>query len=126
MKKWIVITCITIAIQSCSNSDDDQPVVCTEEFRTVGVTVTGGQFDNFYTVRKTTNDTIRHNPIIGGTLADFYPILDDNYQAQLANSEDTFTFHGFLANQLLLKEDYIIKADQCHIELVSGQTEIEL
>ncbi|MEP1095630.1 MAG: hypothetical protein ABJG78_11005 [Cyclobacteriaceae bacterium] len=126
MKKWITIVFVTLVVQSCSNSDNDQSIVCTEEFRTVGVTIIGGQLNNFYTVRKTTNDTIRHNPIIGGSIADFYPILDDSYLPKLTKNEDTFTFHGFLDSQLLIKEDYVIKADQCHIELVSGRTEIEL
>ncbi len=126
MKRLLLIVSIGFLIQACEDAPIEDGVICTAEFRTLGVTVTGGQFDDFYTVRKTDNDTIRHSPTIGGSLGDFYPILDDSYQPKLENDQDTFTFHGFLSGELLVKEDYVIKADECHIELVSGNTEIQL
>ena len=126
MKKWLTIIALGILIQSCRDSTLDEGVLCTEEFRIISVKITGGQFDEFYTVRKANNDTIRLNPFNGGSFEDFYPVLDDSYHSKLKNDQDTFTFHGFLESQLLIKEDYIIKADQCHIELVNGKTEIQL
>ena len=125
MTKWLILAAIFIVVQSC-DSDPDESIVCTEEFRTIGVNITGVDLTAFYTVRTSTEDTIRLQKFGTDLLSDFYPILDDSYLPKLENDQDTFVFYGFESGAITPKveEQYVIKADQCHIELVSGKTEI--
>ena len=109
-----------LAISSCST--DDGPIACTEEFRTVGVEVTGKTLDDWYTVRVTTDDTFD----IGTSFQNVYAVLDDNFQRTLEGKEEVFEFHGVIADSVWIKEPITIKADECHIEYVSGTLKVDL
>jgi len=127
MKKLITPLITIILIQSCHlwGEAPDAPRICTEEFRTITVTITGGTLDDFYTIRKSTEETIRYSKEDGLT-ENYYPILDDSYQSKFANSQETFQFIGILNETIVVDEEYVIAADFCHINLVSGKTEIDL
>jgi hypothetical protein len=95
------------------------------EWRYISIDVKGGVLDNFYTIRKYTGDTIRYEKdnIIGNNS---YIILSDNYQNKIKNKEEIFIFKGYITDSLVVNEQYIIKADECHINYVSGKKEINL
>lgn len=91
----------------------------------VSIKINGPVLDTFYTVRLSTGDTIR--PISGRQFFEnTYSVLDDNYQPQLMNAQDSFRFYGIIQNQQVVNELFTIKADRCHIDYVSGRTEITL
>ena len=50
------IVLLMSVINGCIKSD---PTICTEEFRTVGVEVTGKTLNKWFTVREKTGDTLR-------------------------------------------------------------------
>jgi hypothetical protein len=95
------------------------------EWRYISIDVKGGVLDNIYTIRKYTGDTIRNEKdnIIGNNS---YIILSDNYQNKIKNKEEIFIFKGYITDSLVVNEQYIIKADECHINYVSGKKEINL
>ncbi|MEM6631577.1 MAG: hypothetical protein AAF694_17990 [Bacteroidota bacterium] len=99
------------------NGDPNDPIICTDEFRTIGLEIEGGELDEFYTIRKSTNDTIQVDFPVFETL---YPVLDDSYQEELEGQVDEFEFVGFRESEELVRELFVIKADECHIEKVSG------
>ena len=103
----------------------DEEVICTEEYRYISIDVKGGILDDFYTIRKYTGDTIRYEKdnIIGNNS---YIILSDNYQNKIKNKEEIFIFKGYITYSLVVNEQYVIKADECHINYVSGKKEINL
>ena len=113
---------IVLLIGSCKNTQD---IACTEEYRFVTITVNGAQLDNFYTIRISTRDTIRHEQEMGLD-SNVYVVLTDSYQKNIQNSVENFVFHGFIGDSLVVNEPFVIKADQCHITYVSGKTEINL
>lgn len=119
-----IICCFLIVvsffIQSCKNKE----VNCTEEFRTVGVTVTGDSLTDFYTIRISNSDTIRI--VVDYPNNQWYPVLDDNYQNKIANSQESFRFIGEINDTIVVNEDFIIRADQCHISKVSGKEVVNL
>ena len=95
------------------------------EFRMVSIKLIGPALDTFYTIRLSSGDTIR--PISGRQFFEnTYTVLDDNYQPQLVNTQDSFRFYGIYQQQQVVNEKFIIKADQCHIDYVSGRTEVVL
>ncbi|MFZ4400208.1 MAG: hypothetical protein ACOYO1_09250 [Bacteroidales bacterium] len=118
-----LLTILFAFILSCNHKDE---VACTQEFRTIGITVTGDSLTDFYTIRLSTSDTLRFiygNPFIENH---WYPVLDDNYQSKIANSQESFRFVGEINDSMVVNETFIIKADACHIEKVSGRTEVSL
>jgi len=125
MKKFslhIIIFFTILFFISCAKEEE---VICTMEWRYISIDVKGGVLDNFYTIRKYTGDTIRYEKdnILGNNS---YIILSDNYQNKIKNKEDVFIFKGYITDSLVVNEQYIIKADECHINYVSGKKEINL
>ena len=119
---YILIVVSILILISCTK---DEEVICTMEYRYISIDVKGGILDDFYTIRKYTGDTIRNEKdnIIGNNS---YIILSDNYQNKIKNKEEIFIFKGYITDSLVVNEQYIIKADECHINYVSGKKEINL
>lgn len=119
---FILIVVSILIIISCTK---DEEVICTMEYRYISIDVKGGILDDFYTIRKYTGDTIRNEKdnIIG---SNSYIILSDNYQNKIKNKEEIFIFKGYITDSLVVNEQYVIKADECHINYVSGKKEINL
>ncbi len=119
---FILIVVSILILISCTK---DEEVICTMEYRYISIDVKGGILDDFYTIRKYTGDTIRNEKdnIIG---SNSYIILSDNYQNKIKNKEEIFIFKGYITDSLVVNEQYVIKADECHINYVSGKKEINL
>lgn len=119
---FILIVVSILILISCTK---DEEVICTMEYRYISIDVKGGILDDFYTIRKYTGDTIRYEKdnIIGNNS---YIILSDNYQNKIKNKEEIFIFKGYITDSLVVNEQYVIKADECHINYVSGKKEINL
>ena len=119
---FILIVVSVLILISCTK---DEEVICTMEYRYISIDVKGGILDDFYTIRKYTGDTIRNEKdnIIGNNS---YIILSDNYQNKIKNKEEIFIFKGYITDSLVVNEQFIIKADECHIDYVSGKKEINL
>jgi hypothetical protein len=106
--------------------EDDDLIACTMEFRTIGINVNGGELEDYFTIREINDDTIRFdqfNPF----QSNYYTVLDDNFTFQLSNKPpENFTFIGIIDNAVVVEESFVIISDECHIELISGNTSIDL
>ena len=122
LKLIVALGLMLLLISSCKNT---QEIACTEEYRFVTITVNGAQLDNFYTIRISNGDTIRHDQEMGLD-SNVYVVLTDSYQKNIQNSVENFVFHGLIGDSLVVNEPFVIKADQCHITYVSGKTEVNL
>ena len=120
IKSITTLIILVFGLSLCSSCFD--PISCTEEFRTVTLEIVGGTLDNHYTIRLETGDTLQHN----SSILPFYPVLDDNFQKELEGSQEEFRFIGEIADSIVVSELYLISADACHIELVTGATLITL
>lgn len=125
--KWIIaIIFFTGLAISCSKDNGSGEVICSEEFRMVGLKVTGGKLTDFYTLRVSTGDTIRFTESGTYPLVNWYPVLDDNYQPLLEGTEEDFLFVGEIDQARVVEETFVIAADQCHIYKISGPQMISL
>jgi hypothetical protein len=95
------------------------------EFRSVQIKVIGSTLDDFYTIRLSTADTLRHDLLNPGE-TDYYTVLDDNFQSVLKDKTETFRFVGVLNASVVVDEAIVIQADACHINYVSGNLEVTL
>ncbi|MDQ6476875.1 hypothetical protein [Dyadobacter sp. LHD-138] len=111
---------LTTLLCSCVDEDNERGVICTEEFRSALLNVPGDPLTESYSIRLSNADTIRH--LANSDLRPgYYLVLDDNYQPKLENQQDTFRFIGKRGSEVVVSEDYIFKADKCHITKVSGK-----
>lgn len=119
----IILTLVIGLGQACNNGGGK---ICTEEFRMISVTVIGAELDEYYTLRNKNGDTIRleYFQKFGNTIS--YPVLDDSFQSSIANKNEEFTFVGIIDDKEVINEPYVIGADECHIDKVSGTNEINL
>ncbi len=115
MKKYFPLFAIFMFLVACSGNDHKDEIICTDEFRIVGVNVTGGELTDFYTVRPSINDTIPYNEDQTYPIGHWYPVLDDTYQILLEGIEDDFYFVGILDGEKVINQHFIIGADRCHI-----------
>lgn len=122
MKNFILFL-FAILFFACSKEAD---VICTEEFRFVGVNVEGDSLSDFFTIRQKTSDTIRSNQSVVFPEYIWYIILDDSFSQTLKNSSETFTFQGLIKDSVVISQEYVIKADECHITRQSGPDKIIL
>jgi hypothetical protein len=118
-----LISFLTMLLSGCKDEQPQEAVNCTEEFRSTTFYVPGAPLTESFTIRLSNSDTIH----IKGN-ADFrqgyYVVLDDNYQAKLENQQDNFRFIGKRGNEVVVQEDYVFKADQCHITRLSGKNKL--
>ncbi|MFN4082518.1 MAG: hypothetical protein ACK4K9_02700 [Bacteroidia bacterium] len=98
-------------------------MMCTEEFRSITITVIGAKLTDYYTQRESTGEIIRHtkDQIFESNT---FVVLDDSYHKKLKNSSDKFWFKGFINDSLVVNEPLVIEADECHVNLFSGRTEV--
>lgn len=115
---------MVLMLAACSGNSSDKEVICTEEFRIIGVAVSGGRLSDFYTIRVSTNDTIRYTENEIYPIVNWYPILDDSYQSVLEGNQEDFYFIGKSENDIVIEQFYNISADKCHIFKVNGPESI--
>lgn len=92
----------------------------------VTVQVTGDTLTDSYTVRNSNNDTIRYHQGDIPASGTHFTILTDSYHEQIKNSIEEFTFYGLINDSIVIEEIYRIRANECHVFLEEGPTEIEL
>jgi hypothetical protein len=122
MHKLILIAYILLYFETC-DFNNDHTVICTEMFAAVTIKVEGKILNDFYTIRTSTGEIIRHEMMLGDSV---YTVLDDNYVSELKNDQDTFIFYGYYRGELVVEEEYVIRADECHVEKVSGESKVEI
>ncbi len=126
IKKLSLLIFAILFFLGCSKSDDPDEIICSDEFRMIGLTVTGGRLNDFYTVRESTKDTIRFTESGTYPISRWHPVLDDSYQEILKDTEEQFYFYGFADGERVVHELFIIGADACHIYKVSGKESVIL
>lgn len=118
MKSLLPLCALFLSVSACSLNNE---VHCTMEFRTIGVQTDSVRFDNHYTLRLATGDTLRHDTLYGFS-SGYYVVLDDQAVQWLQGTAEDFRFEGWINDSLVLSEPYRIAADRCHIEKMSGKS----
>jgi hypothetical protein len=124
--KFPILILLAVLLAACSTDANEEEVICTEEFIVIGVKVSGATLSDYYTVRVSNNDTIRFTNNSTYPIGNWYPILDDSYQAILENTQEDFIFYGKINDATVVNEAYIIGADQCHIKKISGASQVSV
>jgi len=89
----------------------------------ITIEVNGAVLDDYYTVRLRTGDTIRRNSPIGDK---YYEVLDDLWTDKIKQEGEYFLFEGKVGDSVLVREQFKIGHDECHIRLIEGRTRVDL
>ncbi|MEZ5018206.1 MAG: hypothetical protein R2800_14200 [Flavipsychrobacter sp.] len=132
----ILLTISIFIYTSCDKANNGadvcNDVVCSGIYATVLVNVQDinrnevSLFD-FYTIRKSTGDTIRL-PRNNGAMpfTSPYTVLSDYYMNVFKNRSDHFRFIGIKDGKTVIDQEYFITADCCHIKKVTGPDTITI
>ncbi|MEH6680821.1 MAG: hypothetical protein V7724_09750 [Sediminicola sp.] len=140
MRTLLTILALPLAFLSCNNDDDSATsdcgtTACTQEFRTLVVTITDSEdlavaLDEYRVTEVATGkditiesadhqwDQYRENGE--------YPLFSDAYSQIYQNQEVGIRFIGYIDGEEVVRADYTVGADCCHIFLVDGDTTLEI
>jgi hypothetical protein len=119
MKKIGFFLLIVSICFSCKKTDEQEGVMCTDEFLGVGIKVqypdgSPVALDSFKVVWGERN--ITHIPDFEmSQQSGRYPIVDDMMQNELEGLSVFVTAYGYLDGKEVFKEDFLVGADECHI-----------
>lgn len=127
---------LIFGFQSCYQDIDDKRecgLACTDIFITVSVLISDDEgnpvaLDSFVVTKVATGEEISVTP--GSVELEImrengtYPIINDNYSGPVEEFE--VNFKGFIGDQVVVDENYIVGKDCCHVYFVSGDLELEI
>lgn len=130
-KRWCLLSLILV-FSSCSKADEEG-VFCTLEYRMFTLTLSDSSgnpvfLDRHHTLDKNTGDTILNfrpasQPFCqDSTTACYSYFLDDI--SLTTESGKNFVFEGMIGDSLIVRQDFTMKHDKCHVIKVSGKTEL--
>ena len=118
---FFISIALLLLFMSCkkntANNPDEDLLVCTLEYVTESVTVSGTVLDDFYSIRLSTGDTLRLEDY--DSEDQYYPILNDSSIPQTKDIEERIDFIAIRGDQTL-KTPYMFTSDGCHIVKLSG------
>lgn len=132
----IFLLLLTVSLFSCTNDDesnDCQTVPCTLEFVTIIITITNQNQEpvalDTFEVRDLDTGEDMTLPLSPQELAEaqqtgIYPLISDGVLD--VNQERRLEFIGFQNNQEVIRSEYTVATDCCHVGLVSGDTNLTL
>jgi hypothetical protein len=128
MKKILLLFSL-LFLFACS----DRGKICTEEFRMISVEITDTvnepiEIDNYYLIKVESGDTVftKDNPAVGNDISGELIIFTDNQMAYTDEEGKEFRLNCYKDQTNIVQENYQIRHDGCHVELVSGKTRIRL
>lgn len=118
MKKILLFSTLAsilflFSLQSCEVNR-----LCTEEFVIVSLQVDGDLLDEHFTRVKSTGK-IAYQDTLPAT-SNNYIVVTDDYRATFENMSTTFVFFGKKDGKIVVETEFVVKADECHIEKLSG------
>ncbi len=138
MFEKLVLTFMTLLFVGCTSDDSPKPpdcstTICTQNFVTLFVTISDASgvaipLDSYKVVDTQTGEdiTLTTGAEEFETFRDqgTYPILNDAYRMQYQNTNTTISFTGFISGEEVVSERFVVGADCCHVQLISGNTAI--
>jgi hypothetical protein len=112
---------LSLRCQKTPLLDNEEPLVCTEQFVTITLQITGPPPSDYYTLRLNTKDTLRSDFIY----ENYYPVVNDNLVNQLQrNQSEIFVFVGVRQDNPIF-ETFEIQSDGCHVIKIKGPETID-
>ncbi|MBZ4188653.1 hypothetical protein [Niabella beijingensis] len=130
MKITMVLLLTIVALGACERRSVPADRMCTEEYRFLNVklrSVSGEtvKLDTFYTRIVGSNVTFHANNTIPDAGNGYYAVVTDGQLQLLPEQKNTeLRFIGIKNDKTIVNEPYMVKNNGCHIEKISGKTEV--
>lgn len=109
-------------------NEDCSLVLCTKEFRSISVQIKDAQGNPFVFDKTETklNGTVIHSETQASdpTLGNCTIVDDSDMQDLGTNQQQTVSFLVYKNNQVVSTATFVVSADCCHVDKVSGNSEI--
>ena len=135
--KYFLVFSVPLLILSCAYNDDTRSAcsdaICTDEFRHINILIkhTDGDpvsLNSFKVTELENNRDLTLSLTDEGWAAVIrtgsYPIFNDGYVREYQNKEFKIEFSGFIDNQKVVDQIYIVGANCCHVYLQEGPTQL--
>ncbi len=138
IRKYLLICVCVFFYAQCSKNDNGPNqgpgvncaiVLCTAEFVTINIGVEDRDgvkvgLDHFE-VRDANTGKVISKDYSSQELEMFrqtgsYPLYDDSFGSEHLNKERSIVFRGFIGGEEVVKGNFTVFADCCHVSLVSG------
>ena len=133
MNRVLFLLILILPLASCINDDS---VVCTMEFVTIGIQVTDSldnpvKLDDYYTINNSTKEELHFKDMDPfwdsiNVVRGYYTLATDSERDWTNRKNLKVTFYGFIDSVKVIEEEYIISDDICHIYLIRGKQHIVL
>lgn len=126
MKTALILLMGIVVLGACKRGTTGR--VCTEEYRSFNVKLRSASgeaiiLDTFYT-RIVAGDITFHATNAGADPG-YYTVVSDGQLQLLPEGKNTdLRFIGIKNDQVIVNEPYVFKNNGCHIEKISGKTEV--
>ena len=131
----ILFYCLLLLLSSCSEKDIECDGICTEEFRTIVVSIVNSEgepvaLNNYEVVNlkdgrdltiDLTEEVLQYMRETGS-----YPIFTDQYVQEFSQQQLQINFTGFIDGEEVVSNKYTVGADCCHVYHISGDLELVL
>ena len=130
-----MIFCFFLSLSSCSEQATECGRFCTEEFRTIAVSVENQEGDpvalDSYRVINLDNGREITPDLSPDELQQMreqgrYPIINDSYIEEYRKQELNLEFTGLLGGEEVVTENYKVGFDCCHVYHIAGDLELVL
>lgn len=118
LRSWFAGVILLFTLASCEEVFPGK--LCTEEFRSIVVEIQGLDPEEVYTIRLATGDTLSFNKDNIPFNDKVWVVLDDSFMRILENRTEAFRFEAKKEGEVKIRQDFIIRSDGCHVELVDG------
>lgn len=133
MKTTLLFTALTLFLTLCSSSCENEPecpddLICSMVFTSINVEVVDANDEPIVLTKAQVSSKYLDNPI--DPLAEAVPggpytIADDSHIPYLSKNEPRkFKFEGWVDDQLVVSETYLIRHDCCHVQLEEGPKKV--
>jgi len=136
MRNFFIVFCVLSLAATCQKqktTTEDNPceadIICTREFRVVKLQIlekdgTPVQLDSYYTRFEESKVTIdsKFSQVEEG----FYPVATDAEMESIEFEGTKVRFIGVKSGKTVVKHDFILGKDCCHISLLKGEEKITL
>lgn len=132
---FCAITMVACACETNGSGDSSTTPICTMEYKTIAVRVTSANGNPVKLDSVTVKNAKTGENITSSLDADllavyqqqgYYPIISDNLRKQLKEAPTSYIFTGYSNGKSIANTTLEIGADDCHITLLNGDTEIVL
>ena len=110
-------------------SDGDEPVICTEVFMTIGLTLKypDGQavlLDSCKVFWKSENRFLEQDKTFWNEARVYgnYTIVNDMMQEELKNKREIMKFTGYLNDEIIHEQEVLVGADRCHVKYLGTES----